>query len=410
MRTDDAAGEMRVELLVVGGGLSGLIMGVACAASGLRVAVVDREAPAASLSMPVDGRTTALALGSQQVLAGIGVWPHVAGDAGPILDIRIADGSAPVFLHYDHRDVGREPFGWIVENRLLRRALLARAAGLPSLTHLAPCAVERVEQADGGTLAFLSDGRRLRAPLVVAADGRGSPLREAAGIATRLWRYGQTSIVGTVRHAAPHRGVAVEHFFPGGPFAILPMTGNRSSIVWTERDELVPGLLALDDAGFLAELGRRFGDWLGPLSLEGGRWSYPLSLMVAERYAAPRLALIGEAAHAIHPIAGQGLNLGIRDVAALAELVIDQRRLGLDLGDPALLARYAQWRRVDTMVLAGVTDALNRLFSNALPPVALARDLGLAVVHRLPPVKRLLMRHAMGLLGERPRLMRGLAL
>lgn len=404
------AGDRRVEVLVVGGGLSGLIMGVACAVGGLDVAIVDREAPAKTLTAPFDGRTTALAFGSQQVLAGIGVWPLVARDAEPILDIRIADGAAPVFLHYDHRAVGTDPFGWIVENRALRRALLDRVAGLPNLRHIAPCAVDRVEHDAGGAIATLSDGSSIRAPLVVAADGRGSPTREAAGIRTRTWRYGQTAIVCTVRHEEPHRGVAVEHFYPAGPFAILPLRGNRSSIVWSERDELVPGLLALADGPFMAELGRRFGDWLGPLALEGGRWSYPLSLMLAERYTAPRLALVSEAAHAIHPIAGQGLNLGIRDIAALAELIVDRRRLGLDLGDPGLLARYEQWRRFDTVLLAGVTDGLNRLFSNALPPVALARDAGLALVHRLPPVKRLLMRHAMGLMGERPRLMCGAAL
>jgi 2-octaprenyl-6-methoxyphenol hydroxylase len=406
----EPSGDGRVEVLVVGGGLSGLAMGVACAVAGLEVAVVDREAPAATLATAFDGRTTALAFGSQQVLAGIGVWPLVADEAEPILDIRIADGAAPLFLHYDHRAVGNDPFGWIIENRTLRRALLERARSLPTLRHIAPCAVERVDQEAAGAVAALSDGSRLRAPLVIAADGRGSPTRDAAGIGTRVWRYGQTSIVCTVRHQEPHRGVAVEHFYPGGPFAILPMSGRRSSIVWSERDDLVPGLLALDEARFTAELGRRFGDWLGPLALEGGRWSYPLSLMLAERYAGPRLALVSEAAHAIHPIAGQGLNLGIRDIAALAELVVDQRRLGLDLGDPGLLARYEQWRRIDTMVLAGVTDGLNRLFSNAIPPVALARDLGLAAVNRMPPVKRLLMRHAMGLLGERPRLMRGAAL
>ena len=267
--------DMSVELLVVGGGLSGLIMGVACAASGLHVAVVDREAPATIVTTPFDGRTTALAFGSQQVLAAIGLWPHIAGEAEPILDIRIADGDAPVFLHYDHRAIGSDPFGWIVENRELRRGLLARVATLPTLRHIAPGTVERVDYGanrhDGsGAVASLSDGSRIRAPLVVAADGRGSPLREAAGIGTRRWQYGQTSIVCTVRHAEPHRGVAVEHFYPGGPFAILPMTGNRSSIVWSERDELIPGLLALDDAGFLAELGRRLAIFSGRSSLRAG--------------------------------------------------------------------------------------------------------------------------------------------
>ncbi len=242
---------------------------------------------------------------------------------------------------------------------------------------------------------------------MAACDGRNSPLRRAAGIRTIEWNYPQVSIVCTVSHEAPHRGVAVEHFLPAGPFAILPMTGHRSSIVWTERADLAPRLMALDDAGFTRELARRFGDFLGALEVVGPRWSYPLSLMHAERYSAPRLALVGDAAHVIHPIAGQGLNLGIRDIAALAELVVDARRLGLDIANPDALERYERWRRFDNVMLAAVTDGLNRLFSNALPPVKLARDLGLAAVDRLPPLKRFLMRHAMGVVGDLPRLVRG---
>jgi 2-octaprenyl-6-methoxyphenol hydroxylase len=232
-------------------------------------------------------------------------------------------------------------------------------------------------------------------------------LRRAAGIRTVEWQYRQTGIVTTVRHERPHRGIAVEHFLPAGPFAILPMTGNRSSIVWTERAELAPRLIALSDAAFSAELAARFGDFLGTVEPVGPRWTYPLGLLLAERYVAPRLALVGEAAHMIHPIAGQGLNLGIRDVAALAELVIDARRLGLDIGDDTVLQRYQQWRRFDALTLAAVTDGLNRLFSNSIAPVRLARDVGLAAVDRLPPLKRLLMRDAMGLVGDLPRLVRG---
>jgi 2-octaprenyl-6-methoxyphenol hydroxylase len=247
----------------------------------------------------------------------------------------------------------------------------------------------------------------MRARLVAAADGRESPLRRAAGIQTVEWRYPQTGIVTTVRHQRPHNGIAVEHFMRAGPFAILPMTENRSSIVWTERGELAPRLVALSDAAFAAELAARFGDFLGPVEPLGPRWTYPLTLLLAERYVATRLALVGEAAHTIHPIAGQGLNLGIRDVAALAELVIDARRLGLDIGNETVLLRYQQWRRFDALALAAVTDGLNRLFSNSLPLVQLARDIGLAAVNRLPPLKRLLMRDAMGIAGELPRLVRG---
>jgi 2-octaprenyl-6-methoxyphenol hydroxylase len=399
--------EMRVELIVVGGGLTGLTLAIACAEGGIEVAAIDREDPATILAEPFDGRTTAIAQGSKQVLDGIGLWPLVAPEAEPILEIRVADDNSPLFLHYDHRDVGASPLGYIVENRVLRRALIERARTLPSLRHLAPLAVERVERESAGVRAHLAGGRVLRGELVAACDGRGSALRHDAGISTVAWDYPQMSIVCTVRHALPHRGVAVEHFLPAGPFAILPMTGNRSSIVWTEQRELAPRLLALDEAGFAGELARRFGDFLGALEVVGGRWSYPLSLMHAERYTAPRLALVGDAAHVIHPIAGQGLNLGIRDIAALAELVVDARRLGLDIGDPAMLARYERWRRFDNLALAAVTDGLNRLFSNRVPPLRLARDVGLAIVDTLPPLKRQLMRHAMGVVGDLPRLARG---
>ncbi len=221
------------------------------------------------------------------------------------------------------------------------------------------------------------------------------------------WSYPQTGIVCTVHHERPHLGIAVEHFLPAGPFAILPMTGDRSSIVWTERAALAPRMMALGEAEFLAELSHRFGDFLGKLTIVGPRWSYPLSLMHAQNYVGQRLALIGDAAHVIHPIAGQGLNLGLRDVAALAELIVDARRLGLDIGNPDTLARYERWRRFDNTTLAVVTDGLNRLFSNSLAPLAAVRDVGLAIVNRLPPAKRFLMRHAMGMVGDLPRLVRG---
>lgn len=397
----------RVELIIVGGGLAGLTLGIACAAAGIEVAVIDREAPDDMLAEPFDGRTTAIAHGSKQVLDGIGLWPLVASEAEPILEIRVADGESPLFLHYDHRDLGDAPLGYIVENRVLRRALIERARALPSLRHLAPLAVEQVERGGAAATALLGDGSRIKGELVAACDGKHSPLRRAAGIRTIDWDYPQTGIVCTVRHALPHRGVAVEHFLPAGPFAILPMTGQRSSIVWTERAELAPEIMALDESGFAAELGRRFGDFLGAVEVTGPRWSYPLALLHAERYTAPRLALVGDAAHVIHPIAGQGLNLGIRDIAALAELVVDARRLGLDIATPEVLLRYERRRRFDNLTLAAVTDGLNRLFSNAVPPVRLARDLGLAVIDLLPPVKRLLMRHAMGMVGDLPRLVRG---
>ena len=403
------------ELVVAGGGLVGMLLGIACAGAGLDVIVIDRQDPAAMLDERFDGRTSAIAYGSRLVFDGIGLWPEIAAEAEPIREIRVADDGSPLFLHYDHRELGLEatgetPLGYIVENRVLRRVLFRCAEALPRLRLLAPRRLAASEPSPTGTVAVLADGERLRARLIAAADGKDSPLRREAGIGAVEWRYPQTGIVTTVAHARPHAGIAVEHFLPAGPFAILPMTGNRSSIVWTEDAELAPRLLELPEAEFAAELQARFGGFLGEVEPVGPRWAYPLSLMQAEQYVARRMVLIGEAAHVIHPIAGQGLNIGIRDVAALAELLVDARRLGLDIGEDAVLEQYQQWRRPDAVMLAAVTDGLNRLFSNTIEPIRLMRDVGLSIVNQLPPAKRLLMLHAMGMLGERPRLARGLTL
>jgi 2-octaprenyl-6-methoxyphenol hydroxylase len=402
-----AATATRSELIVVGGGLVGLSLGIACASAGLAVAVIDREDPARMAGEAFDGRTSAIAFGSQRILAGIGLWDGIAAEAEPIREIRVADGDSPLFLHYDHDELGADPLGYIVENRVLRRALFARARTLPTLRHLAPASAALCERSSHGVAVTLDDGRVLRGALLAAADGGASPLRHAAGIRTVAWNYPQTAIVCTVWHERPHLGIAVEHFLPAGPFAILPMTGDRSSIVWTERAALAPRLLALGAGEFHAELARRFGDFLGRLEVVGPRWSYKLSLMHAARYGAERLVLVGDAAHVIHPIAGQGLNLGLRDVAALAELIVDARRLGLDIGNGEVLARYERWRRFDNFALAAVTDGLNRLFSNTVPPLVLARDAGLAAVNRLKPLRRLFMQHAMGMVGNLPRLAKG---
>jgi 2-octaprenyl-6-methoxyphenol hydroxylase len=402
-------GRLDADIVVIGGGLAGLPFAIACAGAQMRVVVIDREPPASQLAEPFDGRSSAIAFGSRRVLDGLGIWRFVEDEAQPILDIRVADQGSPLFLHYDHREVGDQPFGWIVENRILRRALFQRMAGI-DLTHLAPAEPVRVERLAEGVEVELADGRTIRAHLVVGADGRASPLRQAAGIRTFGTDFHQHAISGTVSHDKSHHGVAVEHFLPSGPFAILPMTGNRSSIVWTERAAAAPAMMRLDKADFDREVGRRFGDFLGAVEWLGPRWCYPLHSLSAERVIDRRLALIGDAAHVIHPIAGQGLNLGIRDLAALAELVVDAHRLGLDPGAADVLERYQRWRRVDTLALTAVTDGLNRLFSNDIGPVRLVRDLGLAVVQRTPPLKRLLMRHAMGVLGTLPRLVRGEAL
>jgi 2-octaprenyl-6-methoxyphenol hydroxylase len=396
------------DVAIVGGGLVGGTLALALGGAGFRVALIDRAPDTILLSDQHDGRGSAIALGSKRVLAALGVWDRLAGEAGPILDIRVSDGPSRLFLHYDHREVNDEALGYIVENRHLRRALAASLADCPLVTRRAPVALTRLVRDPARARLGLSDGSALDAALAIGADGRESAVRAAAGIALTAWRYPQTAIVCTVRHERPHRGVAHERFLANGPFALLPLKDpHRASIVWTESNRDVGAMMALDDAAFSREMTRRFGDSLGALAVEGGRWTWPLGLHHAERYVDARLALVGDAAHGIHPIAGQGLNLGLRDVAALAEVLVDARRLGLDIGSETVLARYQGWRRTDNVALLVATDGLNRLFTTDLAPVRLARDLGLAVVNRLPPLKQLFMRHAMGLLGDLPRLTRG---
>jgi 2-octaprenyl-6-methoxyphenol hydroxylase len=409
---EKARAGLRTRVLIVGGGMGGLTLAAALGTAGVETVIVDRESEAARTADPYDVRTTALSYGTRLLLEGAGIWPKLAPYASPICDIRIADGRAPVFLHYDHREVGDEPFGHIVENRLIRAGQFERLAELPSVTSITGIGVEAIERAPGIATAQLSDGRTIMAELVVGADGRGSFVRRSAGIETVTWRYRQKAIACTIAHELPHNGLAVEHFMPSGPFAVLPMTdgedgAHRSSIVWTERLDLADRFAALPEADFNAELQARVGDWLGAVRLIGRRHVYPLGVLHAREYVAERLALISEAAHAIHPIAGQGLNMGMRDVAALTEIVADAARLGLDVGAEAGLARYQRWRRFDNVTLVAVTDGLNRLFSNAVPPVQMARDLGLEAVGRLPPVKKFFMRHAMGAMGQLPRLMKG---
>jgi len=402
----------KFEVVIVGGGMAGMTLGCGLAGCGIATAVIERMDPVTINTLDFDGRTTSIAHGSAQVLKGIGLWPLIADETEPILDIRVADGHpsrgvSPLFLHYDHTEVGDDPFGYIIENRVIRDGLSRLGGQLRNLTIIAPASVETVERHADGADVMLEDGRVLQTSLVVGADGRNSPIRKSAGIGVREFQYDQTAIVCTVSHERAHAGVAVELFLPSGPFAMLPMTAQRTNIVWTERADLAPAFLDLDDAGFLGEVQRRFGDWLGALDLVGPRFAYPLGLMHADRYTDRRLALISEAAHTIHPIAGQGLNLGIRDVAALAEAVVDAVRLGLEPADATVLDRYEASRRIDNTTLVAVTDVLNRLFSNDVAPIRAARDLGLAGVDAIPPLKRVFMRHAMGVLGDLPRLVRG---
>lgn len=405
----------RVDVAIAGGGMAGLTLAAALGKAGLSVAVIDRDTPSSQVAADYDGRASAIALGSSQVFRGVDLWPYLKDHAQPIWDIRVVDGHvlrgvSPLFLHYDHSDVGDDPFGYIIENRYTRAGQHKLIPTLDTVTWLAPDAVTGVDRDAAAATVHLQSGNSVRASLVIAADGKKSALRAEAGIKVTGWDYDQTSIVCTVRHARSHNGTAVELFLPGGPFAMLPMTDDRSNIVWSDHRDRTAEIMALDDDAFLAELSARFGDWLGDIELVGPRFAFPLSLSHAETYIADRLALLGDAGHAIHPIAGQGLNMGLRDVAALAEVLVDAHRLGMDLGSVEVLRRYERWRRFDNVLLAAVTDGLTRLFSNDVPPVRIARDLGLAAINRIPPAKKFLMRHAMGVVGELPRLIRGDAL
>jgi 2-octaprenyl-6-methoxyphenol hydroxylase len=406
------------DAIIVGGGLAGGLAALALADAGLRVALIDSLAPAAMRTEAFDGRTTALAYASARVFRRLGLWPEIEADAEPIRDILVTDGRArsafsagsvsPFFLHFDSRELkGGEPLGYIVENRVLRAAIFSAIGRTAAIALHAPALVDSARFEAALASVALADGRTLAAPLIVAADGRDSALRAGAAIRVNRWSYAQTGIVATVSHEAPHHGVAQEFFLPSGPFAILPMTGRRSSLVWTERADAAPAYLAMDDAAFTEQIARRFGEHLGAVSLAGPRWSYPLSLHLSHRFVAPRLALIGDAARAIHPIAGQGYNLGVKDIAALAHVAGEAVSLGLDPGHGSVLQRYERWRRFDSALLALGTDALNRLFSNDIAPLRLARSAGMAAVGRVPALRRFFMRQAGGDLGALPPLMQG---
>jgi 2-octaprenyl-6-methoxyphenol hydroxylase len=409
---DDAVSQssadiLTADVLIVGGGLVGGTLACALAQHGISAIAVDRDSPEALLETTYDGRSSAIAGACQRILATVGIWDHMKPDVQPILDIRVTDSDSPFYLHYDHNDVG-EPMGWMAENRVIRRGIFARVAELEKATLLSPTQVVSLERGPDGVCATLDDGRQVRASLVVAADGRRSWVRDQAGISISTLPYHQSGIVMTVQHEQNHHGIAHERFLASGPFAILPLAGGyHSSLVWTEKDSLIEPLLALPPDQFHAELMSRFGDFLGKVTIVSKVFAYPLTLQVAKTYVDRRLVLVGDAAHGMHPVAGQGMNYGLRDVAALVETLVDAKRLGLDLGSPQPLLKYQQWRRPDNLLMLGMTDAIVRLFSNDVKPLRFARSLGLAAVGKMPSLKVFFMRHAMGDVGRLPRLMKG---
>jgi 2-octaprenyl-6-methoxyphenol hydroxylase len=390
---------------VVGAGPVGGALACRLAAGGMTVAVIDQAKLPPMEHPDFDGRAYAIAAGSRALLEAAGVWERLPYPAGPIRDIRITDGrvgrpASRLHLHFGAWEAGAEAFSWMVEARSLRMALNARMHDLPGLSVFAP-AQATVRRGPAGAVVQIAGGPQIRCQLVVAAEGRRSPLREAAGIPVTRMDYHQTGIVFAIAHERPHNGVALEHFLPSGPFAQLPMAGtdnapDLSAIVWTERDAAAERLLALDPEAFIREVARRLGDHLGAIRLLGRRWTYQLSALHAHRYVDTRLALVGDAAHGIHPIAGQGLNLGFADAAALAKLAIAAREARADVGSTALLRRYQAARRPANLAMLAATDGLDRLFSSDNPLLRLVRDLGIAGVHRLPPLKRAFMRRAMG--------------
>ncbi len=406
--------DLQSDVVIVGGGLVGAAQAIALAEVGLDVIVVDQMNLRDSLDGKFDGRASAIALATQRVLMSTGVWAKLGKDPAPIQDIRVTDGPSLFFLHYDHTDIGDEPFGFMVENRHMRRALMERMDELQSIRLMAPAKIENVARSDEGVEVLLEDGQVLSSQVIIAAEGRRSSIRDQAGIRLTHWSYHQTAIVCSVRLEKSHNFVAHEHFLSAGPFAILPLNGDDpdrlghvASIVWTERQDLADLMLGLDDDEFKFEFDQRIGSFLGKTEIFGPRWSYPLSLQYAETCTAKRLALIGDASHGMHPIAGQGLNMGLRDVAVLAEVLVEAKRDNRDLGGRATLDRYEQWRRFDNTMMLAATDLLNRLFSNNIRPLRLARDIGMASVDKMPALKKVFMRHAMGETGQLPRLMRG---
>ena len=408
------------DVAIAGGGLAGLTLGLALHQAGVRTALVDALPLDARTAPAFDGRASALAYTSWRMLEAVGAAAHMGAHVQRIEDILVVDGRpydglkpggpGAAQLHFDRREIhpgeADEPLGWMAENRFTRIAL-AKAAEEAGLPVFAPRRVTGMHCEPGGARLLLDDGDHLQARLIVACDGKFSRLREQAGIRTVGRDYDQKGVVLTVEHERAHDGVAYECFMPAGPFAILPLPGNRSSLVWTERRAAADALLAMDEAGFQEALEARFGDFLGAVKPVGPRFAYPLGLKIAERFIDERLALVGDSARAIHPIAGQGFNLGVRDAAALAEAVVEAKRCGLDPGALASLQPYERWRKLDSALLSVGTDFFNAVFSNDIAPLRAARGLGLALVDKIAPARAFFMRQAGGETGDLPALLRG---
>lgn len=401
------------DILIAGGGLNGPALALALAQGGFRVTVVDARPAPDRAEAGFDGRAYALAIASTRLLAAIGVWSTVKDKAQPILQIKASDGragegAAPFFLHFDAAEIEEGPMGHMLEDRHLYAAFLAALRDEPGVTLTSGETVVAQEVTASGVTVTLASGRQVTAGLLVGCDGRGSGVATRAGIRRVGWGYGQTALVTAIRHEKDHQGIAQQFFMPSGPLAILPLKGgHHSSIVWSEDAATAVAIQALPDDQYLKALRPRFGDFLGEISLAGARFTYPLSLSLAERFVAPRVALVGDAAHGVHPIAGQGLNLGLRDVAALAEVLILARRRGEEPGSPVALEEYQRWRRFDATALALGMDTVNRVFSTDNPILRLGRDLGMGVVSALPGLRRGFIRQAAGLTGELPRLLAG---
>lgn len=400
------------DILIVGGGLNGPALALALAKSGFRVGVIDALPIDMRKDPAFDGRAYALALASQRLLKTIGVWQAVAEKAQPMLEIKVTDGRAgegasPWMLHFDHAEIEEGPMGFMVEDRHLRRAFLDAIDAHDLITQYPQETVVGQETNEHGARVTLASGKTLSAKLLVGCDGRKSGTAERAGIRRTGWGYGQTGIVCAVEHEKPHGGIAHQFFMPNGPLAILPLKGNRSSIVWSETDSRAASCMKMSDEDFLEALKPAFGSFLGEIKLAGARFAYPLNLTLANSFIGQRLALVGDAAHGMHPIAGQGLNAGLRDIAALAEVLSEAKQHGEDYGNAIVLGRYQQWRRFDTASLAVATDTFNKLFSNDNPLLRAVRGIGMGLINAAPALRRNFIREAAGLTGDLPKLMRG---